>query len=261
MIDIRIVCTHDAVKTAQTLRRLLEAELHTVDVSFGRHSLDHFESALNGHEIALLIWSKDAPGAHYMHEWASRFDPARLIEIAAAPGWPALSRKAPVIEFTAWKGERGGAAWRALNERLARLIRRTENPPPPPPRRAAAALLAVSAAAVAGALAIRVNVPQTVVPEPLRQDAAAAMHVTPIAPDIAMGGPLEATALDAVEPLSVEDVEHIPRPHVRRIALFHPVDITPLATMSEIPDIEIHQPTLFERIGELNPFNRDSSRT
>ena len=58
MIDIRIVCTHDAVKTAQTLRRLLEAELHTVDVSFGRHSLDHFESALNSHEIALLIWSK-----------------------------------------------------------------------------------------------------------------------------------------------------------------------------------------------------------
>jgi len=33
MVDIRIVCARDAVKTAETLRRLLEAEQHRVNVS------------------------------------------------------------------------------------------------------------------------------------------------------------------------------------------------------------------------------------
>src|SRR4029079_13240255 len=74
MVDIRIVCARDAVKTAETLRRLLEAEQHRVDVSFGRHSLDQYTHALESGEIALLIWSANAPGAHYMFEWAERFD-------------------------------------------------------------------------------------------------------------------------------------------------------------------------------------------
>jgi hypothetical protein len=118
MVDIRIVCARDAVRTAETLRRLLEAEQHRVDVSFGRHSLDQYTQALESGEIALLIWSANAPGAHYMFEWAERFDRRRIIEIADATGWPEFKRAAPVIDFVGWNGTRGSKAWLALSERL-----------------------------------------------------------------------------------------------------------------------------------------------
>lgn len=257
MIDIRIVCTHDAVKTAETLRRLLEAEMHAVEISFGRHSLDQFEAAEAGREIILLIWSNDAPGAYYMLDWAMRFDADRLIEIANAPGWPDIPRAARVIDFSQWHGERGGGAWRALTDRLRALGRATPlafETSGPPPKQAAIALGAISAAAVVGALVVRVHAALTPTPAPAPPEQDAAMHVTA---SEGVGGPLEQSPAEAIEPPSAEDVAFIVRPHVASVPLLRNMVDNQLAEIPDPPQFYIRPPTLLERLEALNPFHRE----
>jgi hypothetical protein len=249
MVDIRIVCARDAVKTAETLRRLLEAEQHRVDVSFGRHSLDQFTHALDSGEIALLIWSANAPGAHYMLEWAERFDRRRVIEIADATGWPELKRTAPVIDFVGWNGTRGSKAWLALSERL-RPFARVREIKAPPPRKAMLALGAAAAAAMVGAVVVRVHAGPVDLPAPATPDQEA-LHVNAGG---GVGGPLESTAEDAVEPPSIEDVLSVEAPHVAPIQQLHVVRTLNLAALPELTPIHIRQPTLLERLAELNPI-------
>lgn len=247
MVDIRIVCARDAVKTAETLRRLLEAEQHRVNVSIGRHSLDEFARALESEEIAVLIWSANAPGAHYMFEWAERFDRKRMIEVASAAGWPDLKRSAPVIDFVGWNGTRGSKAWVALSERL-RPFSRVREIKAPPPRQAMMALGFAAAAAMVGAVVVRVNAgPSVLPPAAPEQDA---LHVS--ASD-GMGGPLEATQADAVEPASIEDVMIIP-PHIAPLPQIHVAPPGPLADLPEVKHIVLRQPTLLERLESLNPL-------
>ena len=248
MVDIRIVCARDAVKTAETLRRLLEAEQHRVDVSIGRHSLDAFAQSLESGEIAVLIWSANAPGAHYMFEWAERFDRKRMIEVASATGWPDFKRTAPVIDFVGWNGTRGSKAWVALSERL-RPFARVREIKAPPPRQAMMALGFAAAAAMVGAVIVRVNAgPAALAPPAPEQDA---LHVS--AGD-GIGGPLEQSPSDAVEPPSVEDVIQIIPPHFAAAPQMHMAPMGPLAELPELKHTVLRQPTLLERLEDLNPL-------
>ena len=248
MVDIRIVCARDAVKTAEMLRRLLEAEQHSVDVSFGRHSLDQFEHARDAGEVVLLIWSANAPGAHYMFEWAERFDRKYLVEIASAVGWPDLKRAMPVIDFVNWNGTRGSKAWVALIERL-KPFSRVRAIKVPPPRRAAMALGFAAAAAVMGAMVVRVQagVGTDAAPTPTPE----ALHVNASA---GVGGPEERSAADAVEPPSIEDIPVV-MPHRALAHVLHSdadLEIVDLLDAGAVP--AIRPPTLLERLGEFNPL-------
>src|SRR5262245_13919530 len=121
MTDLRIVCTHDALKTAEALRRLLEAEEHKVIILYGRQSLAELPKARAAKHHVLLIWSYEAPTTQYMLDWAAQIQPSHLIEIARAPGFRAMDGHAPVIDFDGWTGERGGRAWNALSQRVKNI--------------------------------------------------------------------------------------------------------------------------------------------
>ncbi len=240
MIDIRIICTHDALKVAETLTRLLEAEQHRVQLTFGRQAMAALEDARNARDAVILIWSPDARSQTYMLEWARSIDAVRLIELARTSGWPTIKRKAPVIEFAQWRGERGGRAWNALNERL-RTVRDVLNPPKGPPREAVAAFTLGVAAAVVGALVVRVNAVEDITPEPMQEQMAA------LDTDDGLGGPLV-----ALEPASLEEqvLRFRPAPEVEPIA-WEPA--VPLAQVPEVTTPELRDQTLLERVAEFIP--------
>lgn len=247
MIDIRIVCTHDAVKLAETLMRLLEAEQHSVRLVYGRQAGHQIEAAKSAREAVLLIWSPDAPGQLYMHEWVRKIDPARVVEIATAPGWPRIERKGAVIDFANWKGVRGARAWNALMERL-RAVSRPYDPPRPVDTRAIIGAGA-TALAVAGAIAFVLR------PQPQQQPDFAAIEpeTSLISVDEGIGGPLS-----AIEPASVEDlaVHPIANPHFTPMASPKLPDLIelPADAVDELPD-----PTLFERLRAFNPLRDEPS--
>lgn len=249
MIAIHIVCTHDGVKLAETLMRLLEAEEHQARLSYGRQSLAALETAKTSEDAVLLIWSADAPTSHYMLEWARQIPEKRLVEIARAPGWPRSARKAPVIDFISWRGARGERAWNALNERL-RAIQRLYEPQKPPPSRAALALGVASLAAVTGAVMVRVNMPAPpeFAPEPNEQ----LQQIAFDDPSAGIGGPLR-----AVEPASLEELDAIPRLPAPRYAPLEGVRDYHLADLPELAPPELREPTLIERIAALNPLRSD----
>lgn len=249
MSQVRIVCTHDALPTAETLARILGAELYDVRLSYGRHSLTEMKEAREAREAVVLIWSYDAPGAHYMLEWALAIEPSRLVEIARAPGYPRLTRRAPVIDFSTWRGERGGRAWHMLAERL-RSVTRALEPSRPPPRRAAMALGLASVAAVGGAVAVRVND----VFEPPEPEAQLQAVVGVADPGAGMGG-----AVVAVEPASIEDVRFRAGPFAPRMTPLAPAEHTPLAAVPDYEPAALREPTLGERLNALNPLRRDES--
>lgn len=249
MIDVTIVCTHDAVKTAEMLTRLLEAEEHQVRLLHGRQSASAMQAVKASNDAVLLIWSANAPSQHYMLEWARNIDQARLIEIGRAAGWPRSERKAPVIDFVQWRGERGGRAWNALNDRL-RLIQRQFEPAKPPPRRAAMALGLASIAAVGGAVMVRMN-DQTIEAAPMTGVSNEQIAEAPLDPAAGLGG-----AVNAFEPASAED-EFRPIWAARYSALPH---LAPdLLHPSSYSAPELRDPTLMERITAFNPL-RDNDR-
>jgi len=243
MIDIRIVCTHDAIKFAEALARLLEAEQHTVRLSFGRQSLVALEAAKAANEALLLVWSTNAPAQHYMLEWARAIPPARLVELASAHGWPRFERRAPVIDFTGWRGERGARAWGALSERLDAVAAVLAPAPRTHPKRAAFALGLAGVAAIGGVIAMQpaaapddiAQLPQPSAPRSAQVDFE----------EIAVGG-----AVEVVEPPSVENMLDVPFARTPRLRLTQ----TELLDnpSSELP--ELRRPTLRERIGALNPL-------
>lgn len=247
MIDIRIVCAHDAVKLAEMLTRLLEAEQHRVRLSFGRQALSELEDARTSHDAVLLIWSPNARTQTYMLEWAGSIDPHRLVEIARGGDGPPIRRLGAVIDFGQWRGERGARAWNALNDRL-RAVARVLDPPKPPPRQALIGLGLASAAAIAGAVVVRVNdAPQAPIATPTEMDAIAAID-----PDLGVGGPLT-----ALEPASLADDDPL-------LLLLHdaePIDTAPAPPLAETPDVldlQLRDPTLVERLAALNPLRRQT---
>jgi hypothetical protein len=244
MIDVRIVCTHDAVKLAEMLMRLLEAEEHRVRLTFGRQAMSELQDARGARDAVLLIWSPDARSQTYMIEWARSIESTRLIEIArGASDWPAIKRLAAVIDFSAWRGERGARAWKALTERL-NVIARGFAPPTAPARALLAAGLA-SAAAVTGAVMVRVNTPLEAVPAAPLEEIAATESADGI------GGPL-----NAIEPASLDD-EVLRLRHYPQLA---PIDVAvePLAPAATYEEIELRDPTFMERLEAYNPLRRRS---
>jgi len=240
MIDVRIVCTHDAAKLAETLTRLLEAEEHRVRLTYGRQALLELEDAREARDAVLLIWSPDARSQTYMLEWARNIEPSRLIEIArGTTDYPAIKRLAAVIDFSQWRGQRGARAWKSLTERLA-TITRALSPQAPVPAKAIWAVGIASAAAVAGAVVVRVNAPTEGLPvTPLEEVAAADMEV-------GVGG-----ALTAIEPASFEEIIRL-----RRIPELEPIDMTPSVPLAPLPvyqEPELRDATILERLdGALN---------
>lgn len=247
MVPIRIVCTHDALDVANKLARLLGAEGHDVRLCYGRPSLAELPHAREANEAVVLIWSPDAPGAHYMLEWADNIDPQRLIELARASSVPRVSRRAPVVEFATWRGERGGRAWTALAERL-RSIDRMLSPKPPATRHAAIALGLAGVATLAGALVLNGDGAKT--------------PLAPATPDLeesaarfdgamGVGGALEAIEPASLgeEPLRIEPFRH---------DLIEPAAIPALEPLTPFAPVELREPTLAERLAAFNPLqNQD----
>ncbi|MBL8546728.1 MAG: hypothetical protein JNL81_09690 [Hyphomonadaceae bacterium] len=251
MIDIITVSTYDAKKLATDLVRLLEAEEHTVRVLVGRSSESAIEDAQASRDGVLIIWSEDAPSQTYMREWLRLIDPSRLIEIATAPGWPeSKTRKAAVIDFSNWRGERGGRAWNALSDRL-RAVARVIEPPKPPARHAALALGFASLAAVGAAVSVRANQDLIVPPA---EDAAHQARIAHLdAPTDAVGGVIYAT-----EPASLDDLATVPNLRTLNAAQLHvpPVEFTQVR-LAPIP--EVRDPTLIERLQQFNPLANDET--
>lgn len=250
MIDIITVSTYDAKKLATDLVRRLEAEEHTVRVLVGRSSESAIEDARTSRDGVLIIWSEDAPSQTYMREWLRQIDPARLIEIATTRGWPeSKARKAPVIDFSNWRGERGGRAWNALSDRLKAVSRAIE-PPKPPARHAALALGIASLAAVGVAAGVRVN--QDLI-TPHRDEAAPQTEQVAAldAPTDAVGGVIYAT-----EPASLNDLAAIPNVRLLNAPQLHlaPIEFTQVQ-LEPIP--EVRDPTIIERLQQLNPLARE----
>ncbi|MGD9967287.1 MAG: hypothetical protein AB7T59_12245 [Hyphomonadaceae bacterium] len=251
MIDIITVSAHDARKLVADLVRLLEAEEHRVRVISGRQSAAEIDAARSSRDAILMVWSNNAPSASYMLDWLRESDPCRLVEIAIATGWPERKdRKAPVIDFSTWRGERGGRAWNALNDRL-RAIASVVDPPKPPALHAAVGLGVASLAAVVVAIGVRTNETPAAAPALEPQQAAAPLD----APTMSVGG-----AVYTLEPASLEDLALVPDVHPLRIPL---VELTPepeVATLGDTPLPEVRDPTLMERIRELNlPRPRDEA--
>jgi hypothetical protein len=251
MIDIITVSTHDAKKLAADLVRLLEAEEHTVRMLVGRQSQLAIADAKSSRDAVLIVWSEDAPSQTYMREWLSQIDTARLIEIATAPGWPdRKDRKAPVIDFSNWRGERGGRAWNALSDRLKAVSRNIE-PPKPPARHAAIALGLVSVLTVGVAVSVRNN--QDLL-APSGEDAAHQQIAHLDAPTDAVGG-----ALVAREPASLEDLATVPPLRPLNVATLHvaPIELSEvrLEPIADVPD-----PTLIERLQQFVSGDGDAQR-
>lgn len=239
MIDVRIVCSHDAVKLAEMLTRLLEAEEHRVRLTYGRQALLELESAQDARDAVLLIWSPDARSQTYMLEWARNIEPSRLIELARGTNdFPTIKRLAAVIDFSQWRGERGARAWKALTERLGAITRSFSPSAPIPPKAMWAAGFA-GVAAAAGVVVAHVNAPVDIVPQiaPLEDVAA-------IDPEAGMGG-----ALTAIEPASFD--EGVIR--LRRYPQFEPIDTSlsvPLAPIAVYEEPHLRDATVRERFDD-----------
>jgi hypothetical protein len=246
MIDVRIICTHDAAPFAETLRRLLSAEQHNVRLCVGRKFAHEIEAARGRKEAVLLVWSYDAPVQHYMLEWANAVDPARLVEVARAPGAPKLGRRAPVIDFANWRGERGSRAWLGLVDRL-RAVTRVLEPPKPAQMQATLALGMASAAAVVGAVYVRANDTYEL-PAPIEQQAE--LEQT----NIAMGG-----ALEFVEPASADEGDIVAPALAMQMSLFEPTSsAVPLQQIAALETLEIRDPTLLEQLARFVPQRNES---
>lgn len=251
MIDIISVSTHDAKKLAAELVRLLEAEEHTVRMLVGRQSQAAIEDAKTSRDAVLIIWSEDAPSQTYMREWLSQIDSSRLVEIATAQGWPERKdRKAPVIDFSTWRGERGGRAWNALSDRLKTVARGIE-PPKPPARHAAIALSIVSIATVGVAVSVRNN--QDLITPPT-QDTAHEQVVQLDAPHDSVGG-----AIVSIEPASVDDLSAVANLRTLNMAPIHFAP-TELAQVRLDPIPEVRDPTLMERLQQFVSSEDDTQR-
>ncbi|MES1156919.1 MAG: hypothetical protein ABUL73_03975 [Alphaproteobacteria bacterium] len=258
-IPIRIVCTHDAAKLAEDLRRLLSAEQHAVEICCGRQSLVFLEASRELREAVLLIWSVDAPSSHYMLQWATHIEPTRVVEISRTRMSSGFAeQRGKVIDFSKWEGQRGGHAWRDLESRLADIARATE-PPKPPPRYAAMALVAVSAIAVGEAALVRMHdvhhdamasTTEDTVQAPAAQPPAPVVHVADAHSDSeGEGGPLTVS-----EPASkpVEEVVHLVR-GARRVPMLNAALADDLKAAHIAPSLHYSEsnPWLLDRLSAL----------
>jgi hypothetical protein len=250
MATIHIVCAQQAARTAEMLQRLLTAEEHHVTQRSGRSALLALETPRAPDEVVVVIWSPEAESQPYVAEWAARTDPDRLIELSVStPHPPKIHRRAPVIDFTSWRGEQGGRAWNALMERLRAIVRAAENSKSPP-LQAAAALAAIGTLIVGGGVVARVEAPpvtagMALAPEP----------VLVVSSPTGIGG---TGVADLIEPPSAEDLTGgtLP-PRVATLQRHHGAPL--FVEVEPYQDVELRDPTLIERIRDLIPLRRDNN--
>lgn len=251
MIDVRIICTHDAAKLAETLTRLLEAEDHRVRLTIGRQALHELQLARESKDAVVLIWSPDARSQTYMLEWARQIEAARMIDITLTPDWPRLGRKVTAIDFAQWRGDRSErAAWNALNDRL-RGVARALNPPKPPPKYATLALGMASAAAMTGAVFMRMN--DTTLP--IGGEESPNEQLVAADPSTGLGGPVL-----TVEPASLDDWSIATR-NFPDAQLIRETAGPRLADIPEVRYLELRDATLLERLNEFNPLRQNDDET
>lgn len=254
MTDIIAVCTHDAREMAdEKLVRMLEAEQHRVRLLVGRQAIGFLQDAQDADEAVLLIWSPDARIQNYMIDWANGIAPERLIEISLAPDVPKTNRRAPVIDFSAWRGQRGNdRAWRALNDRL-RAVSQALEPAKPTPWRSAAAMAAASAVVVSIAGVMRAHeAPVQATPDEPQQLLAS---IRMDDPSTGIGG-----VVIAIEPPSVEDYDPIAPLRIVRLQLMDHTQVE-LATIESLDLPDVRDPTFLERLRALNPLRSNDSQT
>jgi hypothetical protein len=242
MIDVRIVCTHDARPLAETLTRLLEAEQHRVRLTVGRLALSELEQARTEQDAVVLIWSPDARSQTYMIEWGNKIEAWRLVEVARTPDCPRIARKAPVIDFTQWRGERGGRAWVALNDRL-RTVSNVLNPPKPVSKPAIAAMVMLAVAALFGAVAERNRTAHRT---------ETAEEPAPIETAVVNNGNERGGPIIAVEPASLDETLHFR--HIPNAPLIDASENYALTPIDPIEAQTIRGETLLERLSDLNPL-------
>ncbi|PZO52902.1 MAG: hypothetical protein DCF16_08130 [Alphaproteobacteria bacterium] len=253
MIDVRIICTHDAAKLAETLTRLLEAEEHRVRLTIGRQAMGELQGARETKDAVVLIWSPDARSQTFMLEWARQIDATRVIDITLTPDWPRIGRKVTAIDFAQWRGDRSErAAWNALNDRL-RGVARAINPPKPPPKYATLALGLASAAAMTGAVFLRMND----VAAPSSSGApTAGDQLVAADPDTGLGGPVL-----ALEPASVGEWG-IPARNFPDAPLIRDTGGPELMNAPEpIGYLELRDATFLERLSAINPLRDRENET
>ena len=244
MIPVRIICAYDALKTAQTLARVLSAEGRSVDVNQGRGSLAVLEMARSNPEAVVLIWSVNAQTTDYMTDWQNAIDPARLIELSRTRNYPPPDKKrAPAIDFSNWNGERGSAAWRGLTERL-RAVDRPFMPARPIHKYAVPALGAISAVLVVGALVTRID--EALNPDVAAPQSAARVNLADAGLEsFGQGGPMS-----YIEPASAEDVDLHLR-STRRVELLTPPTYAAPLGVRTGPDVTAREPRLVDRLEAL----------
>lgn len=250
MIDIRIVCTHDAVKLAETLTRLLEAEEHRVRLTYGRQAMHELEAAKGARDAVLLIWSPNARSQTYMIEWARNIEPSRLIEISRdSSDWPAVKRLAAVIDFSNWKGQRGARAWKALVDRLSAITRSFE-PPELPVKQLMAAGFAGVAVASGSLVAGMSSGPAESQIEPVAFEEVAAIDA-----NAGVGG-----SLDVIEPAS-DPTGEISIRRYREIDLIDPLPAQSLVGLPAYEEYVLRDRTFIETLNAYNPLRRDNDES
>jgi hypothetical protein len=164
-----------------------------------------------------------------------------LVEVARAPGAPRLNRRAPVIDFGNWRGERGARAWVGLVDRLRSVARGLE-PPKPAQMQATLALGLASAAAVAGAVFVRANDTYEL-PAPLEQQAQLDQTM------VAMGG-----AVEYMAPASLDQSEILVRAYAMHLtAAVTRAVAPPLQQLASIEQVQIRDQTLLEQLARFVP--------
>jgi hypothetical protein len=205
--------------------------------------MSELDEARTSRDAVMLIWSPAARSQTYMIEWAHKIDPVRLVEIAVTPDAPRIARKANVIDFSHWRGERGGGAWHGLVDRL-RAVENVLNPPKPPSKYAMFAMGMASAAAVTGAVVMRVNDTSL----PIAPQDAADEQLVAEDPSTGLGGPLR-----AMEPASLDEDPL----RIRRMPQLAPLRDTRRIALSDVPQVRymtLRDETLLERLTSLNPL-------
>ncbi len=150
MIGIRLVCAWDALDVARNIARLLSAEGFVVSTTAGRVGLDELKNPDRPDECRVIVWSVDGNSSPYVWKWVEDGGEGPLIEIEIARDIaPAHGKRThDPIDFSKWRGDRGGAEWQALEERLRQAV--LGKAPPPGLRQRAAVFFGVIALVAGG---------------------------------------------------------------------------------------------------------------
>lgn len=246
MLAVRIVCAWDAIDKAREIERLLEAETYVVTVATGLASLADLDDETRGPEVMLFVWS-ESRASPYVRRWLEASPPEAIVELRLGDHVPELEhRREDPIDFTSWKGVRGGECWKELDRRLKRIA--TEGKPriePVVPAIVLASALGLAFVAAAGVRVFDHGSDQAAAAPSNTQTITAA--VLPPAPIIERGGISPAALL--IEPESSDDVVISTQP-IRMRPL--PRDIGVVSTLAPFPALaepnEFHDRSLIDAL-------------